>query len=230
MGVVLITGANRGIGLEFARQYAKEGVGVIATCRRPEEAKELSLLGERFSNLSIEQLDLSSDDDLQALCLTLEKSNVQLDILISNAGVLLNEKFGEWTRQKFADTFDVNVTGPAMLAQSMLPFLSPTGKLVHLSSRLGSLELSGEGMVDADSYSMSKAALNMLIARLASAFKGSSRCVVSLSPGWVATDMGGASATLSAEESVSNMRRTIGALTALDSGRFIDNQGNPIPW
>ncbi|MGK0236967.1 MAG: NAD(P)-dependent dehydrogenase (short-subunit alcohol dehydrogenase family) [Candidatus Pelagisphaera sp.] len=230
MGIVLITGANRGIGLEFARQYAQEGVGVIATCRRREEAKELSLLAEEFSNLSIEQLDLNSDEDLQALCLMLEKNDVRLDILISNAGVLLNEKFGEWTRQKFADTFDVNVTGAAMLAQSTLPFLSPAGKIVHLSSKLGSLELGGEGMMDADSYSMSKAALNMLITRLASTFKESSKCVVSISPGWVATDMGGASATLSVEESVSSMRRTIGALTVLDSGRFISILGSSIPW
>lgn len=230
MGVVLITGASRGIGLEFARQYAEEGVGVIATCRRPNEATELSLLAERFSNLTLEQLDLRSDDDLAALCSMLEKSEIQLDILVSNAGVLMNEKFGGWTRQKFADTFDVNVTGAAMLAQSTLPFLASTGKIVHLSSRLGSLELGGEGMIGADSYSMSKAALNMLNARLASTLSETSKCVVSMSPGWVATDMGGASATLPVEESVTNMRRAIGALTVLDSGRFIDNQGNSIPW
>ena len=230
MGVVLITGANRGIGLEFARQYAEEGIEVIATCKRPDEAKALILLTDKFPNLSIEQLDMNSDEDLKALRLTLEKSDIQLDILVSNAGVLLKESFGEWTRQSFADTFDVNVIGAAMLAQSLIPSLSPNGKIVQLSSRLGSMELGGEGIIDADSYSMSKAALNMLATRLAVIVKESSQCVVSMSPGWVATDMGGTAATLQVNESVFKMRLSIGALTPSDSGRFIDNKGKPLPW
>ena len=153
-----------------------------------------------------------------------------MDILVSNAGVLLKESFGEWTRQSFADTFDVNVIGAAMLAQSLIPSLSPNGKIVQLSSRLGSMELGGEGIIDADSYSMSKAALNMLATRLAVIVKESSQCVVSMSPGWVATDMGGTAATLQVNESVFKMRRSIGALTPSDSGRFIDNKGKPLPW
>lgn len=230
MGIVLITGASRGIGLEFARQCAERGDEVIATCRRPHGAEALSRLAQRYANLSIEELDLSSDADIESIARKLEKADTELDWVLSNAGVLLNEDFGKWTRLRFADTLNVNVTGAALLAQALIPCLSATGKLVHLSSRLGSLESGGEGMTAADSYSISKAALNMLTVRLASALKGTSRCVVSMSPGWVATDMGGSDAALAVEESVSKMLRTIGALTAEDSGRFMDNQGNPIPW
>ena len=94
----MITGANRGIGLEFVRQYAEEGIEVIATCKRPDEAKALILLTDKFPNLSVEKLDMNSDEDLKVLRLTLEKSDIQLDILVSNAGVLLKESFGLRTR------------------------------------------------------------------------------------------------------------------------------------
>lgn len=230
METILITGANRGLGLEFARQYSEAGKRVIATCRNPGEASALDELSERFAGLSVERLDLQSDEDIEGLSRSLVERSVELDLIISNAGVLLGENFGAWTRQGFTDTLDVNVSGAALLAQTLAPILSGSGKLVHLSSGLGSLEWAGEGMIDADSYSISKAALNMVTVRLASVFRGTSRCVVSMSPGWVATNIGGSGATLAVEQSVSKMIPAIEALTVRDSGRFIDNQGNSIPW
>ncbi len=227
---VLITGANRGIGLGFARAYAETGSSVLATCRNPSKAEALGSLANRFSNLSIHSLDLASDESIFQLVSHLEENGETVDILISNAGVLENEAFGNWTRRRFADTFDTNMIGPALLVQALDTLLTENAKIIQLSSGLGSLEWGGEGMSDGDSYSMSKAALNMLTVRLARSLGSTSRLVVSISPGWVATDMGGSGADLSVEESVSNMMVAIQSLTPADSGRFIDNRGNSIPW
>jgi len=230
MLTVLITGANRGIGLEFARQYATRGYTVFATCRSPDSATELDKLATEHVNLSLEPLDLCSDKSIASLKKRLSDQGTIIDLLLSNAGILINERFAQWSRDAFKDTLNTNVTGPALLVQSLDNVLSSTAKVVHLSSGLGSLEWGGEGMSDGDSYAMSKAALNMLTVRLASVYRSSDRTVVSMSPGWVATDMGGAGADLTPEASVSKMIPTIEALTQSDSGGFIDNQGNTLPW
>ncbi len=230
MTTVLVTGASRGIGLEFVRQYARSGYSVIATCRTPEKASQLSAMLNGAVNISVERLDVSSDKSIQALIAALNERAVTVDLLISNAGILVNEHFHNWSRDSFQKTLDTNVVGSAMLVQSLDPVLSQSAKVVQLSSRLGSLEWGGQGMSDGDSYAISKAALNMLTVRLASIYEGSKRIVVSISPGWVATDMGGSEATLSVEASVSKMVPTIEALTDSDSGRFIDNEGNALPW
>ncbi len=230
MSVILITGASRGIGLEFARQFAARGDEVIATCRNPDAATELRQLADAHSNLSVEELDVSSDATIGSLANSIKERGIAIDILVSNAGVLLNEAFENWTRKRFSDTLDANVTGAAMLAQAFVPLMAEGGKLIHISSGLGSLEMAGEGMTDADSYSISKAAMNMLTVRLCWILRSASKTVVSMSPGWVATDMGGPGASLQVDESVSKMIRTIAALTLSDSGRFIDNEGNSLPW
>ena len=175
-------------------------------------------------------MDLASDESIFQLVSNLEENGEYIDILISNAGVLENEVFGNWTRRRFADTFDTNVVGPAILVQALNTLLTDNAKIIQLSSGLGSLEWGGEGMSDGDSYSMSKAALNMLTVRLARSSGSRNRLAVSISPGWVATDMGGSGADLSVEESVSKMMVAIQSLTPADSGRFIDNRGNTIPW
>ena len=227
---VLITGANRGIGLGFVRAYADTGSSVLATCRNPSKAETLRSLANQFPNISIYSLDLASDESIFQLVSNLEGNGEYIDILISNAGVLENEVFGNWTRRRFADTFDTNVFGPAILVQALTTLLTENAKIIQLSSGLGSLEWGGEGMSDGASYSMSKAALNMLTVRLARSSGSRNRLAVSISPGWVATDMGGSGADLSVEESVSKMMVAIQSLTPADSGRFIDNRGNTIPW
>ncbi len=230
MSTVLISGANRGIGLEFARQYAIRGEKVIATCRSPDNAIELLRIADKHPKITVTSLDLLSDESIYSLRKRTVENGTIIDRLISNAGVLINERFASWSRSAFHNTVNTNLTGPALLAQSLDACLSKSAKVVHISSRLGSLEWGGKGMSDGDSYAMSKAALNMLTVRLASIYEGSGRTVVSMSPGWVATDMGGAGADLKVEESVSKMIPTIEALTQSDSGRFIDNQGNTLPW
>lgn len=230
METVLITGANRGIGLGFAKEYASQGLKVIAACRQPDKAGDLLALSQEYNELSVEKLDVLSDDDIVSLAAALSKDSIKLDLVISNAGILRSESFGDWTRQGFSDTMDTNVTGSALLTQALDPMISKSGKIVQLSSGLGSLDWAGAGMTDADAYSVSKAALNMLTVRLASVYQGTNRCVVAMSPGWVITDMGGPRATLSVEQSVSAMTATIDSLTVKDSGRFIDNQGESIPW
>ena len=227
---VLITGANRGIGLGFAQAYAEMGSSVLATCRNPSQAEALQKLANQFSNLSIHCLDLASDRSISQLVANLEENGEYIDILISNAGVLENEAFGSWTRRRFTDTFDTNVIGPAILVQALDDLLTDNAKVIQLSSGLGSLEWGGDGMSDGDSYSMSKAALNMLTVRLARSLRSTNRLAISISPGWVSTDMGGSGADLSVKESVSKMMVAIQSLTPADSGRFIDNRGNSIPW
>jgi len=227
---VFITGANRGIGLGFARAYAEMGLSVLATCRNPSKAEALGSLANRFSNLSIYSLDLASDESIFQLFSKLKGNAEYIDILISNAGILENEAFGNWTRRRFADTFNTNVVGPALLVQALDTLLIENAKIIHLTSRLGSLESGGEGMSEGDSYSMSKAALNMLTVRLHRSLGSTNRLAVSISPGWVATDMGGSDADLSVEESVSKMIVAIQSLTPADSGRFIDERGVSLPW
>ncbi len=230
MSMILVTGANRGIGLEFTRQYAEAGHTVIATCRLPDKASDLAELSTEFPAVTVKPLDLRSDSSIESLHKYLKNQKIRLDVLISNAGILLNERFHDWQRNSFLNTLNTNAVGPAILVQTLDSVLSSSAKVVQISSGLGSLERGGKGMSDGDSYVMSKAALNMLTVRLTSAYEGSQRTVVSLSPGWVATDMGGAGADLRVEESVSRMIPTIKALTPSDSGRFIDNQGNTLPW
>lgn len=230
MDTILVTGANRGIGLEFTKQYASAGYLVVATCRRPEKATELVELASLQPTVSIVDLDVSSDLSIQELEKTLVERDAVIDLLISNAGILVDEPYGSWTSNSFSDTMRTNVIGPAILAQSLDSVLSGSAKVIQLSSRLGSLELGGKGMVAGDSYAVSKSALNMLTVRLASVYQGSKRIAVSMSPGWVATDMGGAGAPLTAEASVAKMIPTIEALTVSDSGRFIDNEGNTLSW
>ena len=230
MTTVLVTGASRGIGLEFVKQYARSGYSVIATCRTPQRANQLTGLLKGVANILVEPLDVSSDKSIQALKQLLNERAVTIDLLISNAGILINECFLKWNRDSFRETLDTNVVGSAMLVQSLNPFLSQSAKVVQLSSRLGSLDWGGKGMSDGDSYAISKVALNMLTVRLASIYEGSKRIAVSISPGWVATDMGGSGATLTVEDSVSKMIPTIDALTVSDSGRFIDSKGNSLPW
>ena len=218
MPTVLITGANRGIGLEFARQYAADGWDVVATARQ--SSRELDSLAVR-----VEALDMR---DLSAVASFADRLD-SLDLLIANAGTYgprspaSAEEGEEWL-----ETFAVNTVAPYLLARSVLPLVArSSGKLVAITSKMGSIDDNRSGGFVA--YRSSKSALNSAWRSLAVDNSGKAVCAV-LHPGWVQTRMGGSSAPLEAQDSVAGMRRVIESLGPDQSGRFFNYDGSEIPW
>ncbi len=218
MPTVLITGANRGLGLEFARQYSADGWDVVATAR--DSSPELDGLGVR-----VEELDMSDFASVAGFGKRLDS----LDLLIANAGTygpksVTSASDGEaWVK-----TFGINTVAPFLLAQSVLPLVAASkGKLIAITSRMGSIEDNESGGFIA--YRSSKTALNSAWRSLAIDNRGKVTCAV-LHPGWVQTRMGGSSAPLEPEQSIEGMRKVIDDLTAADSGSFFSYDGSPIAW
>jgi len=223
-GVLLITGANRGIGLEFARQYSEAGWQVIGTARKPDAATELRELGVR-----VMQLDVTDDNSVARLAADLEGQPI--DLLINNAGILIpQDTLAETEIESAARTLDVNTLGPMRVTQALLPNLS-AGKrktVVNISSGLGSVANNDSGRFYG--YRESKAALNMFSRSLGAEKRDQGFIVVAMDPGWVQTDMGGPNATLTVEQSVSGMRNVIDSLTVEDTGTYRSHSGTVVPW
>ncbi|MCS6997370.1 MAG: SDR family NAD(P)-dependent oxidoreductase [Casimicrobiaceae bacterium] len=220
---ILIAGANRGLGLEFARQYAADGEHVIATCRRPAEATELRRLGVR-----IETLDTSSQSSIRALAERLSGQSV--DVLICNAGVYgpRSEALADLPTEDFDLVMRTNVLGPLRLALAFAEAVARArGVMAFLSSRMGSI--SDMSATSGIAYRASKAALNAVVKAASIELGRRGVRVLALHPGWVRTDMGGPQATLSPQESVAGMKQVIGKASALHGG-FYDYTGAAIPW
>ena len=218
MPTVLITGANRGIGLEFARQYSNDGWDVIATARH--SSPELDALGVR-----VESLDLS---DADAVADFPAKMDGRLDLFVANAGT--NHPMNGDTAEDARDwqtMMMVNAIAPYVLGKALLPRMTEGGKMIAISSGMGSIGDLGGGWVP---YRTSKAALNMAWSSLALEAKPRGIACVLFSPGWVKTRMGGGGAQITAEESVGDMRALIDRLTIEDTGRFLRRNGSDIPW
>lgn len=224
MTTILVTGANRGIGLEFVRQYAADGMRVIACCRKPAEAKELGALDVRVMELDV-------GDAQSAAKLAQALGGEAIDILINNAGVFGPEKQGASDRDYdgFSHTFRINSIGPLIVSQALKDNLlaGHDKKLVVLTSRMGSIAEHGG---DSLAYRASKAAVNSIMRGLAHDWAGDGILVAILHPGWVKTDMGGAGATITPQQSVFGLRTRIAELSARTSGRYLDYQGKEIAW
>jgi NAD(P)-dependent dehydrogenase (short-subunit alcohol dehydrogenase family) len=220
MPTVLITGANRGIGLEFATQYSKDGWDVIVTARQTSD--ELEALTVR-----VEPLELS---DLEAVASFGNRLDGPLDLLIANAGTM-EPRDAETAKDGHAwgEMLTVNSIAPYLLARSCLDRLADAkGKAIAITSGMGSIaDNSSGGYVP---YRTSKAALNMAWRSLAIDVRRQGIVAAVLNPGWVKTRMGGAGANLSPQDSVANMRRTIGSLGPEQSGGFFNHDGRPYPW
>jgi NAD(P)-dependent dehydrogenase (short-subunit alcohol dehydrogenase family) len=227
MPSVLISGASRGLGLEFARQYAQAGWQVHAACRDPDHAADLKGLG---GAVSIHKLEATEKASLDALAL--ELNAVPLDLVIANAGVSgprgMTPELVD--RDSWMETLAVNTVAPLALAGAFKRNLEKgrQKKVVAISSRLGSIGANENGGLYA--YRSSKAALNAAWRSLAIDWRGAGLICVVLHPGWVATDMGGAGADLKPDVSIGGMRRVIDGLTLDRSGRFFDYDGTEIPW
>jgi NAD(P)-dependent dehydrogenase (short-subunit alcohol dehydrogenase family) len=221
---VMVTGANRGIGLELARQYGKAGWQVIGTARKPESATELKELGAR-----VVQLDVT--DDASVARLAAELDGQPIDLLINNAGIISRNSALDATDIEMAGKIlDVNVLGPMRVTQALLPNLSASNRktIVNMTSGLGSIASNESGGFYG--YRESKAALNMFTRSLASDLSGQEFIVVAMNPGWVQTDMGGPNATLTVEQSVNGIRAVVDSLTPGDSGTFRSYNGANEPW
>jgi NAD(P)-dependent dehydrogenase (short-subunit alcohol dehydrogenase family) len=218
MPTILITGANRGIGLEFARQYSADGWNVIATSRH--SSAELGALG-----VHVEPLDLS---DAEAVAAFPRKIDGPLDLFVANAGT--NHPMNTDSPQDARDwqaMMMINAIAPYQLGKALLPKMSKGGKVIAISSGMGSIGDNGGGWVP---YRTSKAALNMAWNCLALEAKPSGVTAVVLSPGWVKTRMGGRGAEITPEQSVGDMRALIDRLTIEDTGRFLRRNGSELPW
>lgn len=221
---VLITGANRGLGLEFAREFQARGYRVIGTARDPAAAEELKALGVR-----VEQLDVADTGSARALAGRL--GGVAIDILINNAGVFgVNaSSIEELEVDKLHEAFAVNSLGPLRVTQALLKNLRQgrDKKIINISTTMASISGNTGG---AYAYRASKAALNMIGKSLAGDLGGEGFIVVMIHPGWVRTDMGGPTAPLSPEESIGAILKLIDGLKAADNGRFMDYQGQTLAW
>ena len=226
----LVTGANRGLGLEFVRQLLARGDRVVAACRHPGKATALNALaGEYPGRLRVLPLDVASAKSRAELVRELPLVCERIDLLINNAGVLHSgERFGHLDPAILEDSFRINALGPLLLTEALAGTLADGGKVANVSSMLSSI--AGCGEFRSPSYGMSKAAQNMATAQLAHALTPRGIVVLALCPGWVQTDMGGAGAPLTPAESIAGLLRIIDAATIEDSGRFLDWQGEARAW
>lgn len=220
----LITAANRGIGLEFARQLAAAGESVIATARPDADTSDLEQLDVR-----LERLDVSDSASVAAL---VEKLGSEpIDVLINNAGFYpKGGALGELDADSMLEAFNVNSLGALRVTQALLPSLrlGDAKKVVHITSKMGSMSDNGSG--GSYAYRMSKAALNMFNTSLAIDLADEGFCCALLHPGWVQTRMGGGGAPITVEESVAGLRNVISSLTSDQSGSFFDYAGERISF
>ncbi len=231
MTTVLITGANRGLGLEFCRQYAADGWNVIACCRQPEQALELNRLAQHYPSIQVEALNVADFAEIDALS---EKwADSTIDVLINNAGVyedLHSGGFGQLDYQAWSHSLVVNTQAPVKMAEAFLPQIkhSHAKLIVNISSLMGSIgDNEGGGSII---YRSSKAALNAAMKSLALGLKDQPVGVLIFHPGWVKTDMGGPNALITAEESVAGIRSVIDNFSLDQSGSFVKYDGSTMPW
>jgi NAD(P)-dependent dehydrogenase (short-subunit alcohol dehydrogenase family) len=224
MPTVLITGAGRGLGLEFARQYAADGWKVIGTVREAKAKAALARLGAEAHTV-----DVTERKSIVRLATSLK--SVPVDVLICNAGIYgpRGMKPGKFDYAAWEEVLRVNLLGPAAVAESLLENVAASEQriIAMMSSRLGSIaEMRGGDYF----YASSKAALNAFGKALSVALAPRGITVVSLTPGWVRTDMGGKGAPLSPETSIRGMRKVLAGLSPEKSGRFFNHDGSEVPW
>ncbi len=225
---ILVTGANRGIGLTYASQYAQAGHQVYATVRAPAQATLLRALSHQYPNIEILALDIADIQAIRDLAARLD--SLQLDILVSNAGVYPESGFGQTDPASWLQAFQINTLTTYYLAEAFLPHLTRAGqaKLIAMTSKMGSIDDNGSG--GEYIYRSTKTALNMVIKSLAIDLRQHNIAVAALHPGWVRTDMGGPQGLIDTETSVQGLRRVIAQLDLSQSGRFIAYDGQDIPW
>jgi NAD(P)-dependent dehydrogenase (short-subunit alcohol dehydrogenase family) len=231
MPTILITGANRGLGLEFVRQYAAEGWQVFAACRSPDEAAELKeLAAGAAGRIRVLPMDVTDATSVQVAAVGLKGEAI--DLLLNNAGVggPPGQRIGNLDYAAWAKVLDTNTLGPMRVVEAFVDNVARSDhkRIVTITSGMGSLEDNTSG--GSYAYRSSKAAVNMVVRSLALDLKSRGVTCVVINPGWVRTDMGGSRGTLAPEESIRAMRSVIAGLRPEDSGKFLNYTGKPYPW
>lgn len=236
MGNILVTGANRGIGLELARQYVADGWQVFATCRDLMACEALENLEKEHDELSVHELDVTDHEAIDALAE--ELAGVPIDLLVNNAGVFggrglkegaPDQQLGTIDYAAWSHAFAVNAMAPMKFAEAFVDHVAASERklIATISSQMGSLaSMEGSFYI----YRSSKAAVNVVMKCLSADLRDRGIIALSLHPGWVRTDMGTQAGQLSAEESVSSLKKVIAGLTMADSGKFLGYDGREIPW
>ena len=230
MTTVLITGASRGIGFGLARHHLEAGDTVIAACRTPSKAKELKAL-KGAARLRISKLDVTSDKSVAAL--KEEIGNVPIDILYNNAGIAgpHNQTVDDVDYEGWTKTFETNVQGPLRVALAFKDNLKAAkGKIVNITSGMGSIGALTPGWLMIYAYRSSKTALNMVMRILSFELQKDGVTVILMSPGWVKTDMGGENAAITVEQSVKGITSTIAGIGVDKTGIFVNYDGTVMPW
>ncbi|XP_062592212.1 C-signal-like [Saccostrea cucullata] len=243
---VFITGANKGLGLEFARQFLRLDTPpqqLFATCRDPENAVELRKLEDENECVQVLKLDITCETDIESAARKVESSlnSTGLNLLINNAGVTRKRQYvGNLNKEHLLEQFTTNAIGPLLVTQSLLPMLLKASEsrdtpvscskaaIVNISSILGSITENRSGGMYG--YRPSKAALNMITKSLHEELKEKDILVTALHPGWVRTDIGGPQAEMSPEESVKACLTVLSKLSRENSGRFLSYTGEVIDW
>ncbi len=227
MKTVMVTGSNRGIGLELVRGYAADGARVLACCRNPQSAEALQEIAAKSNGrVTLHQLNVTRPEDITVLSQAL--GNMPIDILINNAGISggkeMEVDYGEWEA-----ALRVNTIGPYRMSTAFRANLaaSTEKKLATISSQMGSIASNTGGRT---AYRASKAAVNQVMKGLANEYRGDGIIVIILHPGWVRTDMGGPQAAVSPQDSARGLISIIERSDLKDSGKFVDYQGRELPW
>jgi NAD(P)-dependent dehydrogenase (short-subunit alcohol dehydrogenase family) len=231
MPSTLITGANRGIGFEFARQYLADGWQVYAACRYPDSASELRRLADDSDDkLQILALDVTDPVSVQAAAAKLDGQAI--DLLLNNAGIggPRGQTIGHIDYEAWMKVLDVNTMGPMRVSEAFVDHVARSERklIVILTSGMGSLADNASG--GSFAYRSSKAAVNMVMRSLSIDLAPRAITCVVVNPGWVQTDMGGSHATLTTVESVTMLRRLIDTLGPAQSGKFFNYDGREYAW
>jgi len=232
MKTVLITGANRGIGLEFVKQYAAEGWRIFACSRDVAASIELNNLALQYTNqITVCPLDVAKHEQIERL--SLELSNESIDLLINNAGIYPTSRrdgFGATDYDAWARAFHINTMAPLKMAEAFIPQVTKSHlkTFVTITSKMGSVADNRGG--GSYVYRSSKAAVNMVMKSLAIDLESTGVISVLLHPGWVRTNMGGPNGLISTEQSVTGMRQVIDNLKTENSGEFYAFDGKVVPW
>ena len=233
MKKILVTGASRGIGFELCKQLLEQNHEVIAAYRSQKTAKALLNLEHNSRNLRLIEMDVNSDRSVQTAFKTIAEQFDQLDTVFNNAGILDWDTLDKISTEVFREIYETNVIGAFRVSKASLSLLQNSNNplIVNISSRLGSISLRGHSQLGgAIAYQCSKAALNMLTAQMAIDYKSLGIRAISISPGWVKTDMGGMEAKYEVQESVRLFTSQIEQLATSESGIFIGEDGKIIPW
>lgn len=230
MKTMLITGASRGLGLELIKQYASEHWQVIACCRQPGQANELTALAEQYPSISIEQVDILQEVDIQRLA---EKYKQQpIDLLFMNAGAYGPKGYGfdDISTEEWLNVLHVNSVAPFIFIKYFLKQViqSELKQIALMSSKMGSIADNGSG--GSYIYRSSKAALNAAAKSLAIDLAGDNVKVAIIHPGWVKTRMGGPNALIDTQTSIKGIKQLLENLSLENSGSFVAYDGQLIPW